>query len=116
MTATIAPTVSLTFWDVIDAQLLEIATGADTFTKVKTALDNVHGYTDAVQSFEGHSDRDAHAQFYGSGGDKTLVAALITAGWHVTWAIASYRYEVTHPLTNDVLTYTEGDVDRGAHS
>ena len=112
MTATIAPT----FWGVIDVQLAEIADGADTFIKVKMALDDVHGYTDAVQSFEGHSERDAHAQFYGSGGDKTLVAALIAAGWTVTWAQASYHYEVTHPLTHDVLTYTEGDVDHGTHS
>ena len=109
------PTTPLTFWEVIDAQLAEISTSADTFDKVKSALDNRRGYTNAHGDFPvplGHS----HAFFAGSGGDKSVSDALRGAGWHLLWSKASYHYAMQHPVTGEILTYTEGDVDRGDRS
>ena len=101
---------ALTFWQVITAQLDEISSGADTFNKVKSALDNVHGNTD--EYFTRHADSKNHAQFYGSGGDRSLGGALRAAGWHIFYLSASYHYNAKHPATMEALTYTEGDVDR----
>ena len=107
-------TQTLTFWQVITAQLAAVADNADTFDKVKAALDNTHGCPDPYLT--GHTDRPNHAQFYGSGGDDTLNEALSESGWTLSWAEANYYWECTHPVTGEILTYIEGDVYRGAHS
>lgn len=103
----------MNFWDTITAQLDAIATGpADTFDKVRDALNDLHGSTDPYLP----PAKGPNAAFFaGSGGDATLNEALSRAGWRLSWAEANYYWEATHSTTGEVLTYIEGDVIRGAH-
>lgn len=98
-------TSTLTFWQRIDRALDRIATEKPTtFDGVKAILDE-DGNPDGTEA--------AGAAFFaGSGGDRQLREALRDAGWRTVWAEASYYYTMVSP-TGDLLTYTEGDVDRG---
>ncbi len=51
----------------------------------------------------------APAFFAGSGGDDSLMEALRTAGWTVTWAEAPYHYKMQAP-DGSAITYVEGDI------
>lgn len=96
------------FWTRIDKALDAIgdeAAPADTFAKVKAALD-ADGNPD-------NSEAAAPAFFAGSGGDRTLREALRKAGWRCIWSEASYFYVMQHPGTGETLTYIEGDVYEG---
>lgn len=53
------------------------------------------------------------AFFAGSGGEESLLEALSEAGWETTAVKASYHYVMTHPGTDETLTYIEGDLERG---
>lgn len=87
-----------TFWDDIAEQLAELqtATTADDVLRILPGTDGASG--------EGF--------FAGSGGDDTVMEALQEAGWHVTWAEASYYYVMRAP-NGDEITYVEGDIFRG---
>jgi hypothetical protein len=50
--------------------------------------------------------------FAGSGGDESVLGALLSAGWAVAWAEASYHYAVT-ASDGSAITYVEGDIYRG---
>ena len=85
------------FWDQIDGQLDQIERAKpDTSDGVIAAL--------------GGADDKGHGFFAGSGGDRSLLGALITAGWRVVASAAFYHYLVQHPATGDHLEYVEGDV------
>ena len=87
------------FWDDINAQLdaVEQATNADA----------------VIAALGGRSNASSGDAFFaGSGGDRTLMSALITAGWKLTWAEASYYYVMRAP-NGDLITYVEGDVYLG---
>ena len=86
------------FWSKINAQLDAIgATKPDTAAGVIDIIGRSHG----------------HGFFAGSGGDRTLWDALVTAGWSITWMEASYHWGAEHPVTGAQLTYVEGDVYDG---
>jgi hypothetical protein len=55
------------------------------------------------------------AFFPGQSGDIELIEILLDAGWSTVWAEASYFYAIRQPGAVDapVLTYIEGDVQRG---
>ena len=95
------------FWQVIEDQLTELRTA-------RTADDVLR-----ILATEGNPYGDPHissspAFFAGSGGDGSVMEALTTAGWVVTWAQASYYYEITAPGGSSV-TYCEGDIYPGRH-
>ncbi|MUL61245.1 hypothetical protein B5P44_01585 [Mycobacterium sp. CBMA 213] len=52
------------------------------------------------------------AFFAGSGGDRQLMEALLEAGWTIPWDQGDIYFVARDPSGN-LLTYTEGDVDRG---
>lgn len=103
------------FWAQIDHQLSRIAnTRPETYDEVRSILldpayDDITAERD--RNFVRRFDEDS-AFFAGSGGDP-LAGALFAAGWKVTTSQASYYYVMTHSITHEVLTYTEGDVQRG---
>lgn len=99
------------FWNSIDKALGQIReTKPETFDGVRDIL-HAHGDPDSVST-----KRDDAAFFGGSGGDDTLRSALREAGWGTAWSEASYYYVMVHPNTGELLTYTEGDVERGVTS
>jgi len=91
-----------TFWAVIDQQIdqLHEARSAGDVLRILATEGNPYG-DPAISS--------APAFFAGSGGDKTVTAALTEAGWRVTWAEASYYYTMTAP-DGSAITYIEGDI------
>lgn len=84
------------FWMQIDQQLDQIEQ-----TKPTTAA----GVVDLL----GGADERGRGFFAGSGGDRSLLSALIEAGWRVA-AAAYYHYLAQHPETGECLEYIEGDV------
>lgn len=105
-----------TFWQEVDRQLERIETEKpDTFAAVRVILlDSTYGEIQRDIHLNGarvFSDRAAF--FAGSGGERTLSSALREAGWRQLWCEASYHYAMYSPLTLEVLTYTEGDIDAG---
>jgi hypothetical protein len=92
------------FWAAVEAQLAELrtATSADDVLRILAPEHNPYGADSA--SGEGF--------FAGSGGDDSMQEALEAAGWHLTWAEASYYYVIQAP-NGDLITYVEGDVYRG---
>lgn len=104
------------FWAQIDHQLARIAEQKPgTFDAVRQILlDDAYDQVVTENNRNGvrHFDDDS-AFFAGSGGDATLFGALLDAGWRVTAYDADYFYVLAHELTGEVLTYIEGDVERG---
>lgn len=92
------------FWDAIDAQIeqLKSAKTADDVMEILSQDKNPYG--PGVSA--------APAFFAGGGGDKTVQGALMNAGWHITWAEASYHYVMEAP-DGSKITYVEGDVYKG---
>lgn len=97
------------FWKAIDASLDTIETDkSDTFDKVRDALN-----TPEAREYGAVTWSKDSAFFGGSGGDRSLMLALVAAGWRVIWSESSYFYVARHTVTGETLTYIEGDVQRG---
>jgi hypothetical protein len=98
------------FWASIDLALDTIETEKpDTFDGVKAILD-----ANGDPNKTGWADHGANRAFFaGSGGDRSLWAALWKAGWAEIWGEANYYYVAQHPISGEKLTYIEGDVMRG---
>jgi hypothetical protein len=93
------------FWAVIDEQIKQLRgarTAADVL-RILATKDNPYGDPSISSS---------PAFFAGSGGDKTVLDALFTAGWNLTWSEASYYYTMTAP-DGTSITYIEGDIREG---
>jgi len=91
------------FWAAIDLALDRIETERPaTFNEIKLFLENVE-----------MSDNPDATFFAGSGGDRSLAESLDAAGWRCIWADSSYYYVAKHVASGEVLTYIEGDVERG---
>lgn len=106
------------FWQQIDHQLKRIGEQApNTFAGVQQVLHDPD-YSDILAEVHRnglrHFDIDS-AFFAGSGGEASLAAALRQAGWQTVAVRAEYYYTMTHPRTNEFLTYIEGDLVRGQH-
>lgn len=104
------------FWAQIDHQLRRIATEKPTSFDVVRAilLDPAYGAIRADVDLNGTRSFDNDTAFFaGSGGDATLYAALRSAGWRPRGHRASYFYSMFNEHTGEILTYTEGDVERG---
>lgn len=92
------------FWANVDASL-------DTIEH--RSPDTAQGVIDILNDYASPSVGEAF--FPGSGGDRSLLESLLEVGWTITQIEADYHYTVTHQDTGDTLTYTEGDVSRGAN-
>lgn len=91
------------FWEEVDRVLDRIERSKpESFDGVKAILDTMDARGDVDSAF-----------FAGSGGDRSLYVSLDVAGWTPAWAQASYFYAMRHPESGEVLTYIEGDVQRG---
>lgn len=105
------------FWPQIDHQLERIIREKpSSFDAVrKILLDPVYDDITRNVSLNGVRAFDEDSAFFdGSGGDATLLRALLFAGWVVIDQRAGYHYVVRHSLVRgEELTYTEGDVQRG---
>lgn len=115
MTTVPAP-VPAGFWQQIDHQLDRIKRDKpSTFDEIRAILLDP-SYVDITaeinRNFVRHFGPDA-AFFAGSGGDRTLFSTLYAAGWQPLEHEAAYYYAVQHPTTHEIITYTEGDVERG---
>ena len=96
------------FWAHIDRALDRIeSTKPQTFDAVKAILDEDGNPEVSLK------DTKAKAFFGGSGGDRSLWAALTTAGWETSWMEESFFYGMRHPVTGESLQYVEGDVYQG---
>jgi hypothetical protein len=82
------------FWRVIEDQLAELRAA-------RTADDVLR-----ILATEGNPYGDPHIS--------SSPAFFAGSGWVVTWAQASYYYEITAP-GGSVLTYCEGDIYPGRH-
>lgn len=87
------------FWESIHAQY-EALKSAQSADDVFAILKPIPGTSTGEGFFEG------------SGGDEQVYDALREAGWKVVWAEADYYWCMRAP-NGDLITYTEGDVDRG---
>ncbi|WP_435270942.1 hypothetical protein [Streptomyces sp. 1222.5] len=86
------------FWAMIDAQLKELETA-------KSA--------DDVIRILGKDEPSAGEAFFGgSGGDKSIAGALLTAGWSFLWSEWEHHYAMRAPDGSEI-TYVEGDIYRG---
>ncbi|MFD5079537.1 hypothetical protein [Streptomyces sp. NPDC058371] len=94
------------FWTVIAEQHKELqsARTADDVIRILSHDRNPYGpdWDGAV----------GDAFFAGSGGDKTVNAALRIAGWTTSWAESSICYTMRAP-DGSMITYIEGDIYRG---
>jgi hypothetical protein len=99
---------TLVFWRVIEDQLTELRTA-------RTAADVLRILATADNPYGDPHISSSPAFFAGGGGDGSVMEALTVAGWTVTWAEASYHYEITAP-DGSVLTYCEGDIFPGKHT
>lgn len=104
------------FWKQIDHQLDRIGNQRpDTFVAIKAILDDP-AYDEIQAEIHRNGTRvlpQGQSFFSGSGGDRSLAGALITAGWAPIWTRASYHYAMRNPNTADRLTYIEGDLIAG---
>ena len=92
------------FWHSVENSLDEIEK-ASTVDQVLDVLDRYFA--------EDWSHSTAGDTFFpGSGGDRQLREALLSAGWAIVWAEAEFYY-VARDRTGQLLTYIEGDVFRG---
>lgn len=94
------------FWTVIAEQHTELqsARTADDVIRMLSHDRNPHGpiWDGAV----------GDAFFAGSGGDRTVAAALRTAGWTTVWAESALYYVKCAP-DGSMITYIKGDIYRG---
>lgn len=93
------------FWLIIDDQIAQLQ-------KARTADDVMRILATGKNPYGDPKITPAPAFFAGSGGDKTVISALLLAGWTVAWSRASYWYAMTAP-DGSSITYTEGDIERG---
>ncbi|NKY96572.1 hypothetical protein [Nocardiopsis alborubida] len=109
------PPVPEGFWAQVDHQLARIRDQrVSTFDQVRAVL--LDECYDAViaevnRNFVRRFSID-QAFFAGSGGE-SLIEALSEAGWKMTAVEASYHYVMAHPGADEMLTYIEGDLERG---
>lgn len=87
------------FWKNVD-ECMDAVEQASTVDEVITILKR-HFQPSAGEAF-----------FGGSGGDRQMYEALMTAGWTILWSEADYWF-VAQDKQGNLLTYTEGDVSRG---
>lgn len=105
------------FWAQTDHQLARIRDQrVSTFDQVRAVL--LDECYDAViaevnRNFVRRFSID-QAFFAGSGGEESLMETLSEAGWEMTADEASYHYVMAHPGTDEMLTYIEGDLERGS--
>ncbi|WP_331732949.1 hypothetical protein OG613_48990 (plasmid) [Streptomyces sp. NBC_00015] len=94
------------FWTAIAEQHTELqaARTADDVIRILSHDRNPHG-----PNWDGAA---GDAYFAGSGGDRTVNAALHAAGWTTIWA-ESALYYVKRAPDGSVITYIEGDIYRG---
>lgn len=90
------------FWDVIAGQVNELRTAASAADVVRILATERNPYGDP-------SITSAPAFFAGSGGDESVMSALVEAGWSHMWTEASYHWAMRAP-DDSVITYVEGDV------
>ena len=90
------------FWKNVDDQLNHIERD-----KPNTA----QGVFDIMNQYA--SPSAGKAFFPGSGGDRELADSLRAAGWKMLQYEAAYYYAMQHPATGEIITYIEGDVDKG---
>lgn len=84
------------FWKIIDEQIRRLRTAS--------TVDEVLAICPEVSSGDGF--------FAGGGGDETVYAALVDAGWSTVWYDAIYFWCMKSP-SGEPLTYVEGDLYRG---
>lgn len=107
------------FWSQIDHQLQRIAAlepaQPDAFDAVRSILlDPAYTEIQRQNNLNGTRTFDADTAFFaGSGGDALLADALFKAGWRTIAVAAPYHYCKRHTVTEELLSYTEGDVQRG---
>ncbi|WP_026820032.1 hypothetical protein [Arthrobacter castelli] len=104
------------FWSQIEHQLHRIIIEKPgTFDEVRAILlDPAYDAVTADVNLNGVRTFGPNSAFFaGSGGESTLVHALHLAGWKTINARASYYYVLQQPDTGEILTYIEGDVERG---
>jgi hypothetical protein len=85
------------FWDAIDAQLAQAQSAG-------SAAD--------VLAIFGSPGHNSPGFFGGSGGDESLDAVLLGAGWSYAWSKASYHWAMRAP-DGSGITYVEGDIYEG---
>lgn len=91
----------------------------DYWANVSKALDTIRDHGDTVDDVmrilkEHFTPSSTEAFCDGSGGDRTLYDVLLWErdGWHLVWAEADY-YWCAKDRNGDLLSYIEGDVERG---
>lgn len=91
------------FWTLMTDQLGELreARTADDVMRILSPERNGQWHAGSGEGF-----------YAGSGGDGSVLDSLMAAGWVVTWMEASYYYVLKGP-EGHLVTYCEGDVDRG---
>lgn len=62
-----------------------------------------------------HYAPSSGAAFFPGGADRDLLGTLRDAGWRPVWIRADYWFAMREPEGSGVITFTEGDVDRGDH-
>ena len=92
------------FWAAIDAQLEELRTAATADDVLRILSQDRNPY--------GRDSSSADGFFAGSGGDGTVLASLMDAGWELLWFQASYHW-AARARNGDRITYIEGDIYRG---
>lgn len=104
------------FWAQIEHQIDRIADQKPrTFDEIREILmDLAYDKVVAEVHLNGTRRFDPDSAFFaGSGGDLSLPSALELAGWQLTAFAVGYHCVFTHESSGEVLTYTEGDVQRG---
>lgn len=93
------------FWDLVEAQTNELrsAKSADDVMRILSKERNPYGPD---------WDGSAGEGFFVSGLEETFEDALTEAGWEPVWAESELYYALKAP-NGDLITYCEGDVDRG---
>jgi hypothetical protein len=91
-------------WDMVNAQVDELksAKSADDVMRILSRERNGQWHAGSGEGF-----------FAGSGGDRSVLGALYAAGWQMAWSESPIYYVLRAP-NGDLITYCEGDVDRGA--
>lgn len=114
MTATL--TLPTGFWGQIDHQLDRIIQEApQRFADLRAILLDAR-YEEVLAEVHRNFVRrfsPDEAFFAGSGGERSLPAALVKAGWKVQTYQAHYYLSLRHPRSGETITYIEGDVVRG---
>ena len=94
------------FWEIVDAQLLELKTA-------KSADDVLAILSRERNPYRDHDMVSGDGFFAGGGGDATPADPLYEAGWTTIWFEAPYYWALRSPDGESAITYVEGDVYRG---